>query len=269
MLRKLKMGNVFIAFCFYFALKRQHDSWNPNILRLYGVIKNTPCVCIITAGQPELFGYDSIKEHPSKSRRAVNYFENQNPPRIYCDKTSKKTLNLVCHVSAGHSHEIGGNIKESQHLKKREKESFKKCRKTDEKFYPSIVSVLFGLSPVFVDDFINHRVHYKIIFICKLQVRAEIDIIYKITTYSSQFDNHHRASTNKLKYTIINNQLSMFICTLITELYLYLFGDINILLQLFANTDMSGQLSKALLYSSVIKWVLLSCTLGAVWITII
>lgn len=74
------MGNVFIAFCFYFALKRQHDSWNPNILRLYGVIKNTPCVCIITAGQPEPFGYDSIKEHPSKSRRAVNYFENQNPP---------------------------------------------------------------------------------------------------------------------------------------------------------------------------------------------
>lgn len=26
-----------------------------------------------------LFGYNSIKEHPSKSSRAVNYFVNQNP----------------------------------------------------------------------------------------------------------------------------------------------------------------------------------------------
>jgi len=34
--------------------------------------------------------------------------------KIYCDKTKKKTLNLVCHVPEGHSHEIGGHIKESQ-----------------------------------------------------------------------------------------------------------------------------------------------------------
>jgi len=34
----LKMGNVFIAFCYRFALKRQHDSWTPTFC-LYDVIR--------------------------------------------------------------------------------------------------------------------------------------------------------------------------------------------------------------------------------------
>jgi len=77
----LKMGNVFIAFCCHFALKRQHDSWIPTFCACTVSLRVPPvCVCIITVDQPETFGYDSIKEHSSKSRRAVNYFENQNPP---------------------------------------------------------------------------------------------------------------------------------------------------------------------------------------------